>query len=362
MKKVGTKYINESEDTEWFDDVSLSNMEFKTLPPVGTYVKIKFYTDLPCRDEGSGVEIAGEVIGYDYDNENVFLFMLEGGWQQECGYPCNAIPMDEIENSKYNIKDISDEKCYWVNPSEERVYVDNERYEIRDSIRSLRESEDDGLGWARDIIKEDPIPEMIKLSDNKRFIIPTHQDYSDRWHRFIGWNNWYDVTGVGFIKDEDCYKITDGTWGDMYIPKSDINSNEKSYLKKMTESEEDDGLEWARDAASNLNLKYVNAFHLMDTDDIIEVFGDLSDNDDPPKILCTLRNNKFKVSKKTKDQAQITWLIPRSERPVGWEEVTNYKNDESRDNLVLYHGDSQNTGFNDNDLDITFIEKVDHPF
>jgi hypothetical protein len=222
-------------------------------------------------------------------------------------------------------------------------------------LKKINESEEDGLEWAQEVIKQDPTPTMIKLGDGKRFMIPENSTYNERWHTFVGWNDWKEVTGVSSLKEEECYIITDGTYGDIYIPKSQIKDNEKSYLKKITESED---LEWAQDTVMGYpRMKFVDASKIMDTDDIIEVTGELTD--DSGVALCNLDGHKFRVNRRVKGGFQVIWLTPRIERPVGWVDVTNETRNESEDNLVLYDDDG---GFNDNDLDITFIEKSNHPF
>jgi hypothetical protein len=138
MIKHGTKYINESENPEWFDELNLDNViDAKTgrmliPPPIGTEVTIKFIEDIPCRDHDRDhdeyVILDGEVIQYSKDDPNIILIMFHGGWQQECGWDCATeghIPGD------------NGNKCYWIHISEEEVYIKG--------TQRIQESEEDDL-------------------------------------------------------------------------------------------------------------------------------------------------------------------------------------------------------------------------
>jgi hypothetical protein len=230
-------------------------------------------------------------------------------------------------------------------------------------FNTINESEDDDLEWARDTISQNPIPSRVKLGDGKRFTIPEYRNYrkySKGWDNFVGWNYWKDVVRVDSKLGELCYVVNDSTYGDIYVPMTEFSPSEISF-DRLNESE-DDSLEWAQDIVSvDPTMKFSTAFNNLDNDDIISVSGELTDdNDEEQNVLCVLNNNKFKVNRKYPTNVQLTWLTPRTERPAGWQEVTNYGGPEHTDNLVLYYGTY--AGFNDDNLDITFIEKVDHPF
>lgn len=345
---------------------------------------------------------------------------------------------------------------------------------------SLNESEDDDLTWAEDVVSQNPIPKRIKLGDNKRFVIPSNGMYNKPWHKFVGWNYWRDVTGNEILFDEDCYKITDDTYGDIYIPVSEFKQDELQY-GTLNESEDDD-LEWAEDSIKNIplitvthndelmpeqhqyywvetiyvwnrsslskdgtkiiqmggtsspeyrikfflerggyveitseSIKYIvddvvelssiprqgalwgkirdfllslqvrmpinesedlgwaeetvssnpigtlgQLYNILDNDDIIKLSGPITDDEE--NVLCILDGETFKVVNKIGHRLLLYWVRPRTERPQGWDEISNIKNSDEKDELPVYMPHSSNPGFDDSILTVEIVKKNDNPF
>lgn len=143
--------IEESEEFNWvpkMDDVVNQEGIIKILPPIGTKVYVETlddYSDI--------VTLTGEVVdinccGGDLDGMEYFTMKIDGGWQQEFGWPC--------PKPKYG-----DNRCWYVYPNK------LDKVKILSMPKNINESE-----WFEDVVKE---PIMLKVEELEvgDVVIPT---------------------------------------------------------------------------------------------------------------------------------------------------------------------------------------------
>jgi len=147
--------INESEeDFDWVPDVEgLTNPDgtINFIPPIGTRVEVK------TEDENTGEKFifTGEVIKEITESNNkYFILKIDGGWQQEYGWPCS---------SDVNFPDMHWDKCWYVYPMITQVnYPD--KVKILTMPKNITESEEDSeLFWAEDLLKS--TQESVDITD-----------------------------------------------------------------------------------------------------------------------------------------------------------------------------------------------------
>jgi len=137
--------IEESEEFNWvpkMDDVVNQEGIIKILPPIGTKVYVETLDD----HSDSVVTLTGEVVdinccGGDLDDMEYFTMKIDGGWQQEFGWPC--------PKPKYG-----DNRCWYVYPNK------LDKVKILSMPKNINESEDD-FEWAEQLFNE-PIKDVIE--------------------------------------------------------------------------------------------------------------------------------------------------------------------------------------------------------
>ena len=144
--------IEESEEFNWvpkMDDVVNQEGIIKILPPIGTKVYVETLDDY----SDSVVTLTGEVVdinccGGDLDGMEYFTMKIDGGWQQEFGWPC--------PKPKYG-----DNRCWYVYPNK------LDKVKILSMSKNINESE-----WFEDVVKE---PIMLKVEELEvgDVVIPT---------------------------------------------------------------------------------------------------------------------------------------------------------------------------------------------
>jgi len=144
--------IEESEEFNWvpkMDDVVNQEGIIKILPPIGTKVYVETLDD----HSDSVVTLTGEVVdinccGGDLDDMEYFTMKIDGGWQQEFGWPC--------PKPKYG-----DNRCWYVYPNK------LDKVKILSMPKNINESE-----WFEDVVNE---PIMLKTEELETgdIVIPT---------------------------------------------------------------------------------------------------------------------------------------------------------------------------------------------
>lgn len=144
--------IKESEEKnnfEWAEDIAKEELfnpdgSISFIPPIGTRVEV----DTEDFDTGEKFTLKGEVVktykkGELHNDDYLgpfFTLKIDGGWQQERGWPCrhDGFPFDN--------------NCWYVYP----ILVDTpDKVRILDMSKSISESEKDSeLFWAEDLLKD----------------------------------------------------------------------------------------------------------------------------------------------------------------------------------------------------------------
>ena len=350
---INRKRLNESEDDlGWADDILKSEIRVKdTNIPLGTKVKvkIKWAEDSPC-PSGDDEHIEGDYyigtvvhFGEEEDNKNSFIVKLDGPmghWQSSCGWRC-----------KMEFNYIGDEKCWWVSPIDDEIYV----YDGK----NLNESEEDEFEWARDVINS-PIKDVVEGQyyrvNGEMAHLPFYFNLDIFVKKISGSSVYYDslcdsddpddMRDNNSIDDDTPYEhakklVETGYW----VP----ITKEESLFNQQNINESED-LEWAQDIVNDDVYKWGNIRSYLNDGDIISVTGNICDSEG--EVDLVLNNEPFIVKRGTK--TALRWSNDLDKRPTGWETVTQL----NKDWIEM----SVSTAEWDNLLDIRILKKEETPF